>query len=132
MESAPPSRFARTVQDAKTRISEIAPEELKARLDSRGAPVVVDVREADEYRKEHAAGAIHLSKGVLERDIEKVVPDPSAPVVVYCGGGSRGALAADALGRMGYTNVSSLRGGLRRWRELGLSTESGPPEAKKS
>ncbi len=133
MGSSPPSRFARVVEEAKSRVAGIAPEDVRARaMPGRApAPVVIDVREADEYRKEHAAGAIHISKGVLEREIEKAVPDPAAPVVVYCGGGSRSSLAADALLRMGYSNVSSMRGGLKRWRELGFPVEAGPAEAGK-
>ena len=88
--------------------------------------MLIDVREDDEFRVDHAAGAVHLSRGVLERDVERTIPDPGTPLVLYCGGGSRSALAADALRRMGYTEVCSMQGGMRRWRELGLPVDSAP------
>lgn len=119
------SGFRTLVEQAKSRIRETTPEELLARRARGENPVLVDVREDDEFRVDHAAGAVHLSKGVLERDVEKTIPDPATPVILYCGGGSRSALAADALTRMGYTEVWSLKGGIRRWRELGLPVETG-------
>jgi rhodanese-related sulfurtransferase len=81
------------------------------------------VREGDEYVKAHARGAVHLSRGVLELRIEGLVPDPSTPILCYCGGGSRSALAADSLQRMGYTNVASVAGGFKAWREAGLPSD---------
>ncbi len=119
------SGFRTLVEQAKSRIRETTPEDLLARRARGENPVLVDVREDDEFRVDHAAGAVHLSKGVLERDVEKTIPDPATPVILYCGGGSRSALAADALTRMGYTEVWSLKGGIRRWRELGLPVETG-------
>ncbi|MEO8190728.1 MAG: rhodanese-like domain-containing protein [Acidobacteriota bacterium] len=120
-----PSHYKTLVDEAKARIRETTPEELLAGRQRGESPILVDVREDDEFRVDHAAGALHLSKGVLERDIETKIPDPGTPVVLYCGGGSRSALAADALARMGYTDVRSMAGGMRRWRELGLPVETG-------
>ena len=116
-------RFLALVQDAKSRITECTPEDVKARLD-RGEPFhFIDVREESEYARAHAAGARHLGKGIIERDIEQAIPDPAAPIVLYCGGGYRSALAADALQKMGYTNVVSMDGGWRAWSEQGYPTE---------
>lgn len=116
-------RFLALVQDAKSRITECTPEDVKARLD-RGEPFhFLDVREESEYAKGHAAGARHLGKGILERDIEQAIPDPDAPIVLYCGGGYRSALAADALQKMGYRNVVSMDGGWRAWTEKRYPTE---------
>ncbi len=80
---------------------------------------LLDVREQDEYARGHLAGARSLGKGIIERDIETAIPDPDAPIVLYCGGGYRSALAADALGQMGYTNVRSMWGGWRGWTAAG-------------
>lgn len=114
-------RFVRLANDAKTRIREVSPAEARD-LQTRGG-LLIDVREADEFGKGHAAGAIHLSKGVLEMKIEEAAPDPAQPIVCYCGGGNRSALAADNLQRMGYTNVASLIGGFKAWKEQGLGVE---------
>jgi len=115
--------FLRLVDQAKRHIRETTPEEVQ-RKRAAGEPVLlVDVREDDEWRSGRARGAIHLGKGVIERDIEATIPDPNADVVLYCGGGYRSALAADALQRMGYRNVWSMAGGWRRWRELGYPVE---------
>jgi rhodanese-related sulfurtransferase len=84
----------------------------------------IDVREDHEYAKDHAKGARHLGKGILERDIETVVPDKQASIILYCGGGYRSVLAADALQRMGYTNVVSMDGGIRAWRDAGYTVET--------
>ena len=92
-------------------------DDVKARLDRGDKFVLVDVREESEYAKDHLPGAIHLGKGIIERDIEERVPEPSTPIVLYCGGGYRSALAADNLQKMGYTNVLSMDGGIRGWRE---------------
>jgi rhodanese-related sulfurtransferase len=111
------ARFLRIVEDAKKRIREVSIDDVKARLDRSDKFVLVDVREESEYAKDHLPGAIHLGKGVIERDIEERVPDLSTPIVLYCGGGYRSALAADNLQKMGYSNVLSMDGGIRGWRE---------------
>jgi rhodanese-related sulfurtransferase len=111
------ARFLRIVEDAKARVREVSIDDVKARLDRGDKFVLVDVREESEYAKDHLPGAIHLGKGVIERDIEERVPELNTPVVLYCGGGYRSALAADNLQKMGYTNVLSMDGGIRGWRE---------------
>ena len=113
-------RFLQVVNDAKKRIRETNVDEIKRKLDSGERFTLVDVREESEYAKDHLPGAIHLGKGVIERDIEERVPDLNAPLVLYCGGGFRSALAADNLQKMGYTNVLSMDGGIRVWREKGF------------
>ena len=110
-------RFLQIVNDAKKRVRETTVDEIKRRLDRGDRFTLVDVREESEYAKDHLPGAIHLGKGIVERDIEVKVPDTSAEVVLYCGGGFRSALAADNLQKMGYTNVVSMDGGIREWRE---------------
>jgi rhodanese-related sulfurtransferase len=114
-----PPRFLKIVEDAKTRVRETTVDEIKARLDRGDKFQLVDVREESEFQKDHLPGAIHMGKGVIERDIEHEVPDLNAPLVLYCGGGFRSALAADNLQKMGYTNVISMDGGVRGWREKG-------------
>jgi len=116
--------FLRLVEEAKQRVRETTIAEIRRRLDAGGEFHLVDVREAAEFAAGHIPGAVHLSKGVIERDIEKVIPDPDAEIVLYCGGGFRSALAAENLQRMGYTNVWSMDGGWRGW------TESGGPVAR--
>jgi rhodanese-related sulfurtransferase len=113
-------RFLYIVEDAKKRVKEVSIDEVKKQLDRGDKFVLVDVREESEYAKDHLPGAIHLGKGIIERDIEERVPDLGAPVVLYCGGGYRSALAADNLQKMGYTNVLSMDGGIRGWREKRL------------
>ena len=113
-------RFLKIVDDAKSRIKEISIDEVKDRLDGGENFVLVDVREESEFAKDHLPGAIHLGKGVIERDIEARVPDLKTPMVLYCGGGFRSALAADSLQKMGYTSVLSMDGGVRGWREKNL------------
>jgi len=115
------ARFLRIVEEAKKRVREVSTEDTKARLDRGDKFVLVDVREESEYAKDHLPGAIHLGKGVIERDIEERVPELNTPIVLYCGGGYRSALAADNLQKMGYTNVLSMDGGIRGWREKGLA-----------
>jgi rhodanese-related sulfurtransferase len=110
-------RFLKIVDDAKSRIRETNIDEVKERLDSGEKFVLVDVREESEFAKDHLPGAIHLGKGTIERDIETRVPDLNTPMVLYCGGGFRSALSADNLQKMGYTNVVSMDGGVRGWRE---------------
>jgi rhodanese-related sulfurtransferase len=112
-------RFLRIVNEARQRIRETGVDDVKARLDGGEKFLLVDVREESEYAKDHLPGAMHLGKGVIERDIEKRVPELDTPIVLYCGGGFRSALAADNLQRMGYTNLLSMDGGIRSWREKG-------------
>ena len=107
--------FLKLVQDAKARVKECTVDDVKRRLDAGERFTLIDVREESEYAAGHVPGAVHVSKGVIERDIEAKVPDPAAPVVLYCGGGFRSALAADNLQKMGYTNVISMDGGWRDW-----------------
>ena len=110
-------RFLQIVNDAKKRVRETTVDEIKRRQDRGDRFTLVDVREESEYAQDHLPGAIHLGKGIIERDIEVKVPDTSAEVVLYCGGGFRSALAADNLQKMGYTNVVFMDGGIRQWRE---------------
>ena|ERR1700675_916021 len=120
-----PPRFLKLVEDAKSRVRETTVDEIKARLDRGEKFVLVDVREESEWQKDHLPGAIHLGKGVIERDVEQQVPDLKTELVLYCGGGFRSALAADNLQKMGYTNVISMDGGVRGWREKGYSMTKG-------
>jgi rhodanese-related sulfurtransferase len=110
-------RFLKIVNDAKSRVKETTVDEVKEKLDNRENFLLVDVREESEFAKDHLPGAIHLGKGVIERDIETRVPDVKTPMILYCGGGFRSAMAADNLQKMGYTNVLSMDGGVREWRE---------------
>ena len=112
-----PPRFLKIVDDAKTRVRETNVDETKQKIDRGDKFILVDVREESEFAKDHLPGAIHLGKGIIERDIEARVPDLNAEIVLYCGGGFRSALAADNLQKMGYTNVISMDGGIRGWRE---------------
>jgi rhodanese-related sulfurtransferase len=116
--------FLKLVTDAKTRVKECTVEDVSRRLATGEPFVLVDVREESEFAAGHLPGAVHLGKGVIERDVETRVPDPHTPLVLYCGGGFRSALAADALQKMGYTNVLSMDGGWRAWQEKGLPTTS--------
>jgi rhodanese-related sulfurtransferase len=115
--------FLALVQDAKTRIREIDIEEYKRLRESGEAGQLVDVREEHEWQAAHAAGAVHLSKGTIERDIEKTISDKNARLVLYCGGGYRSALATDNLQKMGYHNILSLDGGWRALETSGLPLE---------
>ena len=117
--------FLKLVEDSKTRIRETDIREVKRRLDAGDKFYLVDVREESEWARGRLPGALHLSKGVIERDIEKAIPDKSAPIVLYCGGGFRSALAADNLQKMGYTSVISMDGGWRAWTEAGYPVEGG-------
>src|SRR5688500_6441914 len=114
-------RFHQLTADAKTRIREVTP--AQAREEQSQGAVLVDVRESEEFAQGHAKGAIHLSKGLVELRIEQAVPDVSTPISCYCGGGMRSALAADNLQKMGYTNVASMSGGMKGWRNEGLPME---------
>lgn len=116
--------FLRIVEDARARVTETDVAAVRARLE-RGEPFhLIDVREDSEWEKGHLPGAAHIGRGVLERDIESTIPDTAAPIVLYCGGGYRSALAAESLQRMGYSNVTSMDGGFRGWKEAGLPIEA--------
>lgn len=117
--------FLRLVEDAKSRIRQTDVHEIKRRLDAGEKFYLVDVREEDEWMRGRLPGAIHLSKGVIERDIEKLISEKDAPLVLYCGGGFRSALAADNLQKMGYTNVLSMEGGWRGWLQASYPTTKG-------
>jgi rhodanese-related sulfurtransferase len=112
-----PPRFLKIVDDARSRVRETNVDAVKTRIDRGDKFLLVDVREESEFAKDHLPGAIHLGKGIIERDIEARVPDLGAEMILYCGGGFRSALAADNLQKMGYTNVISMDGGIRGWRE---------------
>ena len=115
--------FLKIAGDAKSRVRECTVADVAAKKAAGAAFVFVDVREESEYAAGHAAGAIHIGKGVVERDIETKVPDPATPLVLMCGGGFRSALVADTLGKMGYTDVLSMDGGYAAWTNAGLPTE---------
>ncbi len=110
-------RFLQIVNDAKSRVRECTVDDVKQKLDRGEKFLLVDVREDNEFAKDHLPGAIHLGKGIIERDVEQRVPDLTAPMILYCGGGFRSAMAADNLQNMGYRNVVSMDGGIREWRE---------------
>lgn len=115
--------FLKLVNDAKSRVRETDIKGYKKMLADGNKPLLIDTREDSEWAAGHAAGAVHLSKGIIERDIEGKAPDKSTPMVLYCGGGFRSALAADALQKMGYTDAISLDGGWRAYQESGLPIE---------
>jgi rhodanese-related sulfurtransferase len=114
-------RFLHLVQEAKKNVRETTVDEVKTRLDRGEKLCLVDVREESEWAQDHLPGAIHLGKGVIERDIEARLTDTGAEIILYCGGGYRSALAAENLQRMGYTHVVSMDGGIRGWRDKGYS-----------
>src|SRR4029453_906948 len=116
--------FLKVVNDAKTRIKEVTVPETRERLAANSDARLIDVREDNEWDAAHAAGAIPLGKGIIERDIEVTAPDKSSELILYCGGGYRSALAADVLQRMGYTNVWSMAGGWKAWKESGAPVEN--------
>ena len=115
--------FLKIVNDAKTRIRQTDVARVQEMLKRGDRFVLVDVREESEYARGHLPGAVHLSKGLIERDIEAWIPDHNTPIVLYCGGGYRSALSADNIQKMGYTDVLSMDGGWRAWTEAGLPTE---------
>ena len=117
-------RFLEIVNDARKRIKELTVDQVKAKLDRGEKFHLVDVREESEFAKDHLPKALHLGKGIIERDVEERIPDTGAEIVLYCGGGFRSALAADNLQKMGYTNVISMDGGIRDWREKKYPLES--------
>ena len=114
--------FLQLVDDAKTRVREANVREVKKRLDAHEAFTLIDVREDGEWAKGHLPGAVHMCKGIIERDIENAVPAKATPIVLYCGGGFRSALVADNLQKMGYINVISMDGGWRGWVDAGFPT----------
>ncbi len=118
-------RFLALVNDAKARIREITVGEVAGDIAAGSLFALVDTREESEWNAAHAAGARHMGKGIIERDIEAAIPDLDAKIVLYCGGGYRSALAADALQQMGYRNVYSLAGGWRAWKAAGMAVERG-------
>jgi rhodanese-related sulfurtransferase len=111
--------FVKFVDAARTRVKECTAAEAKARLDRGEALHFVDVREDYEFAKNHAKGARHIGKGVIERDIETIIPDKGATIILYCGGGYRSVLAADAIQQMGYADVWSMEGGIKAWKDAG-------------
>lgn len=119
-------RFLKIVDEARSRIREASVDEVKARMDRGDRFQLIDVREESEWAKDHIVGATHLGKGIVERDVEQRYPDPTVELVLYCGGGFRSALAADNLQKMGYSNVFSMDGGIRGWREKGYPLEKEP------
>ena len=120
-----PPRFLKIVDEARSRVRETNVDEVKQRMDRGDKFVLVDVREDREFEADHIAGAVHLGKGIIERDIEAKYPALDTPLVLYCGGGFRSALAADNLQKMGYTNVISMDGGIRGWRQKSYPLEKG-------
>ncbi|HVT91029.1 MAG TPA: rhodanese-like domain-containing protein [Tepidisphaeraceae bacterium] len=116
-------RFLEIVNDARSRIRELTVEDVKKKLAAGEKFHLVDVREESEWSAGHLPQAEHLGKGIIERDIETKIPDTAAEIVLYCGGGYRSALAADNLQKMGYTNVWSMDGGFRGWKEAGLTIQ---------
>lgn len=119
--------FLKLANDAKTRIREISVADTLKRMtsDTTTPPRLIDVREDHEWNTAHAQGAEHIGRGIIERDIEQSIPDKQTPLILYCGGGYRSALAADSLQRMGYTNVHSMAGGWKAWKEAGAPIEEG-------
>lgn len=117
--------FLKLVNDAKTRIREVTVDKTRERMQSDNGVRLIDVREDNEWQAGHAAGAEHLGKGIIERDIEATVPNKSTEVILYCGGGFRSALAADVLQQMGYTNVYSMAGGWKAWKDSGAPIKPG-------
>lgn len=117
--------FLMLVNAAKSRVQEVSVDETLRRLESNPQAKLVDVREDHEWDEAHAAGSVHLGKGIIERDVEVTIPDKTTEVILYCGGGYRSALAADALQEMGYTNIFSMAGGWKAWKAADAKTESG-------
>jgi rhodanese-related sulfurtransferase len=115
-------QFLKLVQDAKKRVKETNVSDVKRRMDAGERLVLIDVREDNEWAKGHVPNAVHLGKGIIERDIEQRIPDTGAKLILYCGGGFRSALVADNLQKMGYTNVESMDGGWKGWVDAGLPT----------
>ena len=123
MAKAHSERFLKVVEQARQAVKELSVQQVREKLEKGESFRLLDVREGEEYARGHLPRAESLCKGIIERDIEKLVPDPSTPVVLYCGGGFRSALAGESLQRMGYSNVSSMWGGWSAWKESGFPTE---------
>jgi len=123
MAKAHSERFLKVVEQARQQVKELSIEQVREKIQRGDNFRLLDVREGEEYARGHLPRAESLCKGIIERDIEKLVPDPATPVVLYCGGGFRSALAAESLQRMGYSNVSSMWGGWSAWKESGFPTE---------
>jgi rhodanese-related sulfurtransferase len=117
-------KFLKLVQDAKKLVKETNVPDVKQRMDAGEKFILIDVREDNEWARGHIAGAVHMGKGVIERDVEERCPDASTKLILYCGGGFRSALVAENLQKMGYTNVESMDGGWRGWLEAGFPTNS--------
>jgi rhodanese-related sulfurtransferase len=117
------NRFQKLVAEAKKNVTEISSADAQQQTE-RGDAILIDVREDEDWREDHAKGAKHLNRGMIELEIEEQVPDPKTPIICYCGGGSRSALVAESLQKMGYENVRSLAGGFRAWKESGLPSSS--------
>lgn len=115
--------FLKLVEDAETRVRELSVEETRERLRSNPNAKLIDVREDNEWEKGRAADAVHLGRGIIERDIEREQPDKETELILYCGGGFRSALACDNLQRMGYRNVFSMAGGWKAWKDAGAPVE---------
>jgi rhodanese-related sulfurtransferase len=115
-------QFLKLVNDAKKNVKETNVADVKQRIDSGERFLLVDVREDNEWAQGHVTGAVHMGRGIIERDIEESVPDSNAKIILYCGGGFRSALVADNLQKMGYSNVESMDGGWRGWIAAGLPT----------
>jgi rhodanese-related sulfurtransferase len=118
-------QFLKLVQDVKSRVKELTIDQVKAKQNRGEKFTLIDVREESEWAKDHLPGAVYMGRGIIERDIETKIPDPKTELVLYCGGGFRSALSADNLQKMGYTNVYSMDGGIRGWREKGLPLATG-------
>lgn len=118
-------QFLKLVSESKTRVKETNVADVKRRMDAGETFLLVDVREDNEWANGHLPGAVHMGRGIIERDIETAVPDTGTKMILYCGGGFRSALVADNLQKMGYTNVESMDGGWRGWNEAGLPTAKG-------
>ena len=123
MAKAHSERFLKVVEQARQAVKELSVQQVREKLEKGESFRLLDVREGEEYARGHLPRAESLCKGIIERDIEKLVPDPATPVVLYCGGGFRSALAGESLQRMGYSNVSSMWGGWSAWKESGSPTE---------
>jgi rhodanese-related sulfurtransferase len=125
----PAPGFLKLVDDARSRIRQTSAQEVKKRLDAKERFTLIDVREENEWTKGHLPGAVHMCKGIIERDIENAVPIKGTPIVLYCGAGFRSPLAADNLQKMGYSEVLCMEGGWRGWLDAGYPAEKDEPQA---
>ena len=120
------SAFLDLIASVRTDVRDVSVQQTRDRIRSNPSLQLVDIREDSEWSAGHAAGAVHIGKGVIERDIEEKVPDKNAEIILYCGGGFRSVLAADAVQKMGYRNVASMAGGWREWKEIGAPIDNSP------